>query len=378
MKNIGLYIHIPFCRSKCLYCDFYSAGSRIADWDAYIPAIINELKSRKHELSGQPATLYIGGGTPSLIPSRNFIWLIDNIKNITGVTKWREFTLEVNPEDVCIEKCELWKKNGVNRISMGIQTFDDCQLKVLGRRHSSLCGEEAFNLLQKYFDNISIDLMFGIPLQTLDSYRLSLAKIIDLNPQHISSYSLMLEEGTAMTLLSKNNKLKLPGEDEWLKMFAITSETLKKAGYLHYEISNYSKPGYESIHNSNYWSGGPYLGIGPGAHSYDGNRTRRANPSRLKDYISFFSSQENDTSYFESETLSDTELREEMIMTRLRTASGLDLSEYEDRFGKKYFDCLKKVARFYVESGCLQIKDNHLHLTEKGIPLINKILVELF
>lgn len=381
MKEAGLYIHIPFCKYKCLYCDFYSAGVKIADWNSYSRALLNELQARIRELNRDPVTLYLGGGTPSLLPAEVFSYLIENVKTVTGVTDFKEFTIEVNPEDVSPAKCEVWKRNGVNRVSLGIQTLDNHELKGIGRRHSVADGIEAINTLKKYFENISLDLMFGIPGQTTEHYKTTLERIIELDPKHISSYSLMLEEGTALTLLYKQNRIKLPDEDEWLKMFEMTSSILKAAGYRHYEISNYAKPGFESQHNTNYWLGNPYLGLGPGAHSYDGERIRRANPTLLKEYIKWFSSensQRKEEMFYEEEILSGVELSEEMIMTRLRTAEGLDLQEYHKRFSASSLDSLIKKAEVHIESGNLQILDTRLKFTEKGIPLFDKILVELF
>lgn len=366
MTNSSIYIHIPFCRSKCLYCDFYSGGERIADWDLYIDCILNELFQRRGELSNIPATLYLGGGTPSLIPAGSFKKLINGISDLLHVEKWKEFTIEVNPEDVDEEKCELWKECGVNRISIGIQSLNNIELKTIGRRHDRDKAVESIRTLIKHYGNISVDIMFGIPGQTLESYSETLREIIELSPCHISSYSLMLEKGTAMTHLVEKGIMNLPEEDIWMKMYVLTYETLKDAGYSHYEISNYSLPGFESIHNSSYWLGYPYLGLGPGAHSYDGKNIRKSNPADLKGYLGNFS-RSHENIFYESEILSEDEMWEEMIMTRLRTCRGLDINEFKSRFGEKELESVLKKSFRFIKSNELKISGNYLKLSEKGI-----------
>lgn len=335
MEEGGIYIHIPYCKNKCLYCDFYSGGERIADWKSLVEGIITEFESREVELKFNPETLYIGGGTPSLLPFDSLNILISSLNKRLEKDYWKEFTIEVNPEDVTQEKCEEWKNIGINRISLGLQTLNDHELKFIGRKHSASTGEMAIELLKEFFENISVDLMFGLPDQNLQSYEFTLRKVISLRPKHISSYSLMLEQGTALTLLQQQGKINLPKEEEWLKMFNITKELLLEAGYLQYEISNYAMDGFESRHNSNYWLGKPYLGLGPSAHSYDGARIRRANPSDIKGYLKHFvKSEKNGNVFYNQEFLSDIELEEEMIMTRLRMSSGLNLKTFEKKFGQ--------------------------------------------
>ena len=379
----GLYIHIPFCRSKCLYCDFYSGGSRIADWNSYVETLLLELKQRGEEFSEPFDTLYIGGGTPSLMPDENFSFLMESISGCIDAGKLEEFTIEVNPEDVSEKKCELWKTNGVNRVSIGVQSMIDNELKNIGRRHTSEEAANAVRLLKKYFDNVSIDVMFGLPGQDRYSYRKTLEEILSLQPQHISSYSLMLEEGTAMTNLVGRGVVNLPDEEEWLLLFEMTKQSLKEAGYEHYEISNYAQPGFESRHNSSYWLGLPYLGLGPGAHSYDGERIRRANPADLKGYLKYYSEipalkeDASDRYFFIEEYLSNEELAEEMIMTRLRMKSGLNLDEFSDKFGNQQAVRLKEKAENFIERGELAMSGESLHLTEQGILLSDYILSSL-
>lgn len=375
MKEGGIYVHVPYCRNKCLYCDFYSGGERIADWDNFNKAVINELKSRFGEINFRPTTLYLGGGTPSLMPSDNFKGIIADINSSLNIEAWKEFTIEVNPEDVNESKCKIWKDSGVNRISLGIQSLNDSELKVIGRKHSAQDAVRAFNLMQNYFENISVDLMFGIPDQTIDSFTTTLDRIIELSPNHISAYSLMLEPGTAMTLLVNKYGLKLPKEDEWLQMFQIANSKLKESGYLRYETSNYALTGYESKHNKSYWMGLPYLGLGPGAHSYNGDRIRRSNPNDIKGFINNYIL--NPTVFYKEENLSEEELKEEMIMTRLRMAKGLDLKEFNLAFGEKEKNNLLHRASPFIKQNLMKEKEGSLSFTYEGFLISDSILSKL-
>ena len=374
----GLYIHVPYCRQKCLYCDFYSGGSRIADWNLFSDSIIRELTQRKRELNRPPTTLYLGGGTPSLIPVSYFSKIVGSISANYEISNLYEFTIEVNPEDVNDDICSAWKDNGVNRISLGVQTMLDSELKSIGRRHDRHTIIKAYECLRRYFSNISIDLMFGLPGQTLKTYEQSLLEIISLQPTHLSSYSLMLEEGTAMTLLVNAGKIKTSGEEEWIAMFEATSNMLHEAGYRRYEVSNFALPGYESIHNTAYWKGSPYLGLGPAAHSYDGNNIRRMNPSDIKAYLRHFSTNETPQTFYIEEVLSVNELREEMIMTRLRLSEGLNINEFKMRFGDLALrDLLTKTERL-KRNKLLDINSEYIRISEKGIALGNDIMASLF
>ena len=384
----GLYIHIPFCRRKCLYCDFYSGGVRIADWRLYIDSILNEFRLRKEEIQMPPLTLYLGGGTPSLIPSDGLRSLIEEIRKISGAESWDEFTIEVNPEDVSDDNCKAWRNCGVNRVSLGIQSLNNPELEKIGRRHDSVRAIDAFETIRKYFDNISVDIISGLPGQTPDSYYATLNKITSLEPEHISSYSLMLEEGTSLTLLANAGKIILPSEETVALMHDMTVNELKNKGYLHYELSNYAKPGFESKHNTGYWTGKAYIGLGPGAHSYDGDGIRRANPCDLKGYMKYFSGSKELLNkdypdsrrmhkFFDEENLTDDELREEMIMTRLRLKEGLDLDKFKERFGEKSFKQLMENAIRYIENGKMGKENQRLFFNENAILISNLILSDL-
>lgn len=380
VRSGGLYFHIPFCRNKCIYCDFYTAGSRIAVWKEYVNALKSEFLLRKPEVSFEPVSIYLGGGTPSLIPDDLFTELTDFIKKEIDFQKVREFTIEVNPEDLSEEKCKIWKEAGVNRVSIGIQSLNDKELKLIGRGHDARKALQALEILKLYFDNISVDLMFGLPGQTLESYSESIEQIIRFKPSHLSSYSLMTEEGTALTLLVSRKKIILPDEEKWLEMFYLTRLRLSEAGILRYETSNYAKPGFESLHNTNYWLGKPYIGLGPAAHSFDGFKIRRANPNDLKGYLRFYASSElrSKEFFYDKEILTPVELKEEMIMTRLRMVKGLDISEFEKHFGEEEKEILIKKSRPWLDREMLHLEAGFLSFSEKGFLLSDTILSSLF
>ncbi|MCH5231876.1 MAG: radical SAM family heme chaperone HemW [Muribaculaceae bacterium] len=376
MKRGGLYIHIPYCRHKCLYCDFYTGGLRIADWEKYVDCLLNEFSQRRDELDFKVATLYLGGGTPSLIPIKPFLRLMDGVCHSLDQSDFKEFTLEANPEDVTDEKIKVWKECGVNRVSLGVQTLIDSELKTIGRWYDSQCSIIAIEKLLREIGNVSVDVMFGIPGQTPSTYISTLKRVLKAKPTHISSYALMLEEGTAMTQLYNSKRIILPSESEWIEMYEATINILKEEGYERYEISNYSKPGKESCHNLSYWEGKPYIGLGPGAHSYDGGKIRRENPNDLKGYLRHFSDGEG-KKFYNEEFLKEEELREEMILTRLRTSRGLNLKEFADRFGDKEIKRLLQNAHGFITQGKLQKTDDFIKFTDAGFSVSDSILVSL-
>lgn len=374
----GLYIHIPFCAKKCIYCDFYSIGTRNAPWKEYVESLLCELSQRKSELTEPVYTIYIGGGTPSLMPLGMMTKLIAGIKmELQNQYKPVEFTIEVNPDDVKESLIDTYISMGVNRISMGVQSFNDEELQRIKRRHSSSQVFDAYELLKK-FENISLDLIFGLPGQTIESWSDNLSKIIDLRPKHISAYSLMYEDGTVLNLMKNRGEISETDEDLSFKMFQMLITRLSGAGYKHYEISNFAIPGYESNHNSNYWNGVQYLGLGASAHSFDGERCRRANPASVSKYIqNYYTDKYPLYHFYEEETLSDSDLHNEYIMTRLRCLSGIKLDDFYNRFGSKMLtDLLRKAAKF-VNSGMLYADSNDLRLTEKGVLISDNIFIDL-
>ncbi|MDE6342311.1 MAG: radical SAM family heme chaperone HemW [Muribaculaceae bacterium] len=376
----GLYIHIAYCRRKCIYCDFFSAGERVADWHRYVDALIAELTHRKNELPCPLLTVYVGGGTPSLMPAEEFQRLADALRPYSGSVT--EFTIEVNPDDVCEEKLMVWKDAGVNRLSIGIQTFDDTLLKTIGRRHDGEVARRALKLARQYFDNLSVDLMYGLPGQTTDIFKKDLEETMKIRPEHISAYSLMFEPGTALTLLRDKGKVQEVDDRMAEEMYLMLVRELTRMGYEHYEISNFALPGRRSRHNSSYWRQKPYLGIGPSAHSYDGERTRKANRADLRGYLDCMAplSVGSDLSIediTDREYLSDEELREEYLLTRLRTREGVDLLDFKRRFGEPEYRRLLSRADRWIKDGSVTIDETHLALTENSILISDSIIIDL-
>lgn len=377
----GVYVHVALCRSKCIYCDFYSEVCKSdTDWKRYVTALLNEFKSRSAELAGMnEITIYIGGGTPSLLPSDLLTELIAGIRKISfdnvDSLKIIETTMEVNPDDVSAEKAMMWKNAGVDRVSMGVQSLNDNELRRIGRRHNALAAQNAYKVLADIFDNVSLDLMFGLPGQTLDSLSSTIDAFIKMRPQHISAYSLMYEERTALTRMRDAGKIEEADENLSIDMFRMINDRLKKAGYLRYEISNYALPGFESKHNSAYWNRTPYIGLGPSAHSFDGDRRRRWNVADIRKYLNGVGSKED---WFEIETLTNTEIAEEYIMTGLRTAKGIDLNNYEDMFGKDAVNQLVGKAQKLIKTGLLEHGKDSLRFTDAGVMISDEIIVELF
>lgn len=371
----GLYIHIAFCRKKCIYCDFYSIGERKADWHGYVDALIEEFHFRTAELPSPLRTVYIGGGTPSLMPSGEFLRLCDAIapyaKNVV------EFTLEVNPDDVTPEKLNVWKGGGVNRLSMGVQSFNDDILESIRRRHNAEAAVDAYYMAKGIFGNISIDLIFGIPGQTPEMWKDDIRKAVYMKPEHISAYSLMYEPETALTLLRDRGEVTEAPEDVSETMMKILIQELSDCGYDHYEISNFALPGFRSSHNSSYWHGKPYLGLGPSAHSYDGNRCRSANKADLGSYLRHWSHSASSDGLIIREYLSDEELLEEYIMTRLRTKEGINLEDFRRRFGNQEYLKLLNNSEWYLKSGSLSMQAGQLSISESAVLISDSIILAL-
>ena len=377
----GIYVHVPVCRRKCLYCSFFSVGERfLKDWSGLVDAVLKEFHDRSQEIIGwSEVTIYIGGGTPSLMPTAEFSRLMSGLTGIlhklNPAVIIGEVTMEVNPDDVTAVRAQQWSNAGVNRVSMGVQTLVDKELKSIGRRHDAATAREAYGILRGYFDNVSLDLMFGLPYQTLESLRETLDGFLEMRPEHISAYSLMYEERSALTRMRDTGKLEETDEDISVSMFKEIGSRLREAGYDRYEISNYSLPGYESKHNSSYWEGIPYIGLGPSAHSYDGGCDRRWNVADIAEYLQGVATGKD---YYEKEHLDRRELIEERIMTGLRKASGIDLVRFEEDFGSHEYKRLRDKAEQGLAAGWLEIKDDGIRLTDKGVMISDEIIVELF
>jgi len=273
----GIYIHIPFCRKRCSYCDFHFSTTFSNYRGELVAAIIREIELRKSEINEPIETIYFGGGTPSILTEDELSSILGQIHRSFQFSKEVEVTLEVNPEDVTEETTSFWKKMGVNRISIGLQSFKESDLKWMNRAHDLDQGYKAVELLKKQgFENISVDLIYGLPGLTLLEWENHLKHVISLHIQHISAYCLTVEKRTALNHFVKTGKLKIPNEDIQSEQFNLMLRILKQNGFLQYEISNFAKPEFESKHNSSYWQNKPYLGVGPSAHSFDG-KTRRWN-----------------------------------------------------------------------------------------------------
>lgn len=326
----GIYIHVPFCRSKCAYCDFYSLPRIERYAERYVAAIETELSLRIGELAdAQPIdTVYIGGGTPSALSSELLGRVVTSVMRHVEPSALREFTIEVNPDDVTEEKASLWHSLGVNRISMGVQSLNPAELLAVGRRHTARQALGAVGILRKYFQNISLDLIVGLPGQTRASLADSLRGTLELRPEHLSVYILSYEPGTRLETLRRIGKIRPVDEDTIVEMYGDVCTALREAGYVHYEISNYCLPGHASIHNSSYWNDTPYLGIGPAAHSYT-RRLRRYNPSNLQQWLEKL---EAGTQACQIEYENQADQTNDRIMTALRTAEGLNVNRIPECF----------------------------------------------
>lgn len=371
----GIYIHIPFCARRCLYCAFYSTV-RQADRQQYTDCICSELALRAPSLKGQKDyTIYLGGGTPSQLSIEQISKILDAARAICKGSPIIETTVECNPDDLKPSFASGLRSIGVDRISMGVQTFDDALLRFLGRRHTASQAISAVRTCQEAgFDNISIDLMYGLPGQTPEIQRQDLETATTLGVQHISSYCLSFEEGSPLFRLKEQGDI-IPASDELCRtMYMEMCSHLKSHGFQHYEISNFSLPGFHSRHNSSYWNFSPYLGIGAAAHSYDGAH-RYWNPSDLTAYMS---SLNQGKLCLDKETLTDTDRQNEAIMLSLRTSRGLDLSSFEKDFGTLQLDRLKKEAARFISAGRLIIKENHLSVPEEHWFVSDDIVSSLF
>lgn len=354
----GLYIHIPFCHSKCSYCDFYS-GLRPDAAAGYTDALISELNLRRNEIRGDFSTIYIGGGTPSVIPACELSRLVEAIGGLTDMRVIEEFTVEVNPEDVTEELLSAYRDMGVNRISMGVQSFDDTMLKAINRRHSAQQALRAIELLREQGWNYSVDLMFGLPGQSIEAWKRDVDRLMQLKPPHISAYLLSYEPGTRLYAMLMAGKVEEVPEQLAADMQRYITETAAANGYLHYEISNYSLPGYHSRHNSAYWTMTPYLGLGASAHSYDGTN-RRINQPNIKKYLS---SLNDGLTIAEIEEENIDELFNDYIITGLRTAAGLSIDTLRERFPENFVTGLLADAAPLIAAGQLTLT-NRLAIPE--------------
>ena len=370
----GLYIHIPFCKQRCNYCAFYSS-TLYNMREEYVAALTKELLLRKDYAHGKAIeTIYFGGGTPSTLGIEQLQRICSTIYSAYPVANSPEVTIECNPDDLTPEFLEALRPLPFNRISMGVQSFNDAQLRRLGRRHTAEGARTAVGNARKAgYTNISIDLMFALPGSTPQQWQEDLNRAIALRPQHLSAYNLMYEEGTPLYRALCNGNITELSEEENLEQFRMLIESMKKAGYRHYEISNFALPGYESRHNSSYWNDTPYIGCGAAAHSYNGTE-REWNIADIKEYIKGI---ESGNRKFEIEHLSEEERYNDTILTRLRTAEGLPLEWMRDKFSEKLNSYMLRTIEKEIALGNLQENNGQVSLTEKGIFISDAVIREL-
>lgn len=369
----GLYIHIPFCASRCIYCGFYSTTLPELQ-DKYVDALCREMELRAAlpDADKHISTIYLGGGTPSQLTHENLERLFLYIYKVYDVDPNAEITMECNPDDVTTE---LLRGLPVNRVSMGMQTFDNNRLKFLHRRHDASEAIRAVDILrQAGIHNISIDLMFGFPEETLDDWRSDISQALALKPEHISAYSLMYEEGTTLGRMLEQGKVKEIDEELSLEMYNVLIDTLSSNGYDHYEISNFARiaadgTSFRSRHNSSYWHDIPYLGIGASAHSYN-KATRSWNVDNIKKYIEAIS---NGILPSESEIIDSDTHYDDLITTALRTKEGIDINGLEE----KYRHHLLAEAQRHIAQGLLTLTDNRLSLSRKGLYVSDMVMSDL-
>lgn len=370
---MGIYIHIPFCKTRCTYCDFYTltSESRI---DAFVESLCKEIQLRKDELREPIKTIYFGGGTPSRLRERHFETIFYNLFSNFNVESTAEITVEANPDDLSSEYINMLSRLPVNRLSIGIQSFDDKELLFLSRRHTAKQAIDAVNRCQSQdFNNISIDLMYGLPNQTTSVWEQNLQQATDLNIQHLSAYHLIYEEKTRMYSMLKAGKIHPVDEEVSTAMFSMLIDWMKSHNFIHYEISAFGKEGCFSRHNTSYWKGYKYIGFGPAAHSFDGEN-RSWNAASLNQYIKGI---ETGELYRTSEHLSLNEKYNEFILTGLRTMWGINLAELKQQFGKSNYDYCIENAGKYIDKDLLKIEENSMKLTREGIFISDGIMSDL-
>ena len=368
--SIGLYVHIPFCVRKCSYCDFCSFSKNdFAKREEYIEKLCDEIdgySDRKIKLD----SIFFGGGTPSYLTPTEFSKIAEHIKKAFTISPDTEFTIEANPCTLDNEKLMAYTRAGVNRISIGLQTIHENELKILGRIHNYKDFLDSYNLVRSHgFDNVNIDLMFGIPEQTIDSFEKTLRAVIELSPEHVSVYGLILEEGTP--LHENRDSFVFPAEDDEGDMYYLAAKILRRAGYSHYEISNYAKHGRECRHNLKYWRDEEYIGVGLSAYSYFDGR-RFGNTCSPDGYLQDLQRNEDSVENIDK----DAEAYE-YVMLRLRLAEGFDLEDYKARFGKDFVSSREKIIKKLSDAGYLKVEGTRLSLSESGFYVSNSILTEL-
>lgn len=370
----GIYVHIPFCKQRCHYCDFYSS-IQLNTKAALVKAICLELIQRKNWLKNTTVnTIYFGGGTPSLLSESELMGILDTLFKNYKIAEKLEITLEANPDDLNKNKIKELRNMPFNRLSIGIQSFIDKHLQLMNRKHTAKEAIKAVKMCQDAgFTNLSGDLIYALPSLSETEWKFNLDSFKHLNINHLSAYHLTFEPRTVFGFLQKKEKLPLISEDSSIKQFEILTTWAKNENFIHYEISNFAKKGFVSKHNSSYWFQKKYLGVGPSAHSFNGNQ-RTWNFADIKTYIKTINNQEQS---FENENLNIIDKHNEFLITRLRTSKGVDLKQFEKIFGQKKKEILLKQTQKFVDENLLSIKNKTLILSNKGILISDTILSEI-
>ncbi len=372
-KEVGIYIHIPFCKKKCYYCDFVSYCNKDNLIENYIKAVKKEIQMQN--IQSQITTIYIGGGTPSYIDSKYIEEILEELKS-KNIASNAEITIEVNPGTVTKEKMQEYKKMGINRISIGLQTTQNNLLKQIGRIHNFEEFLETYNITRKTgFKNINVDLMIGLPNQSIQDIKITLEKIIKLNPEHISVYSLIVEEKTPIEDKISKGELELPDEETERNMYWYVKNTLELNGYKHYEISNFAKIGYESKHNVNCWEQKEYFGFGIAAHSYR-DITRYSNITNIEEYIKNIKNQKIERNRIIHEIQKEDDKKKEYMLLGLRKIDGIKISEFKNKFGDNPIYLFRNQLKRLNDEELIIIDDDTIKLTNRGIDLANLVWEE--
>ena len=372
----GIYLHIPFCRQACHYCNFHFSTS-LKLKNEFVDALLKEIELQKNYLpaGAEPVnTIYFGGGTPSLLTSEELSAMLQSLRKHFSVAADAEVTLEANPDDLTEEKLLDWKKLGVNRLSIGVQSFFEDDLRWMNRAHTAQQAIDNLQLARQYFNNITIDLIYGTPTLPDDNWRHNVQQAIALGITHISCYALTVEPGTALASMITKHKVTDVNTEDQARQFLLLMQWMQEAGYEHYEISNFALPGKRSRHNSSYWQGAAYLGLGPSAHSFNGD-SRQWNVANNALYIQ---SLKAGNVPFEIENLTNTQRLNEYIMTSLRTMEGLDVQWVIDHFGEQAASQLQQESKQFIETGKMQLHNGRLQLTKEGKLFADGIAAELF
>ncbi|OAB25215.1 oxygen-independent coproporphyrinogen-3 oxidase [Flavobacterium fryxellicola] len=370
----GIYIHIPFCKQACHYCDFHFSTSMNKKEDMVL-ALAKEIQMRKSEFENDKiATIYFGGGTPSVLTSTEIDFLIAEVYENYAVIEDPEITLEANPDDLSHERIMELSNSKINRLSIGIQSFFEDDLQLMNRAHNSPEAQKCLEVATKYFDNISLDLIYGVPGMSNEKWKMNIEKALSFGVPHISSYALTVEPKTAMNKMIQTGKMEAPKDEVAQEHFMILVEMLESKGFIHYELSNFGKENYFSKNNSAYWLGKKYMGIGPSAHSYDGV-ARSWNIANNSLYLRAIQEVKLPN---ETETLSEADRYNEYIMTGLRTIWGVSLDRIQAEFGQTYLDYLMKQTQKFRNDGLVSIENNVLKPTKKGKFLTDGIASDLF